>query len=212
MNNEKYRKLTSWLIAAWFVFALSASALHLFQGQPAAPPIALGLAVLIPVIVFGAWFRFSPEFRSFVLNLNPRTLTMVHSWRVVGYAFLVLYAYGVLPGGFALPAGWGDIAIGLTAPLVSMKLVSRSHRATFILWQILGMADLVTAVALGTASRFLSASQITTAPMAVLPLSLIPTFGVPLFFILHIISIAQARRWQETVPMHGRESLPGVAV
>jgi len=31
--------------------------------------------------------------------------------------------------------------------------------------------------------------------MTVLPLSLIPTFLVPLYLILHVISIAQARRW-----------------
>jgi hypothetical protein len=29
-----------------------------------------------------------------------------------------------------------------------------------------------------------------------LPMSLIPTFGVPIFFILHIICIAQALRWK----------------
>ncbi len=46
MNNEKYRNLTLWLIAAWFVFALSASALHLFQTSPTAPPLPFGLAVL----------------------------------------------------------------------------------------------------------------------------------------------------------------------
>jgi hypothetical protein len=31
--------------------------------------------------------------------------------------------------------------------------------------------------------------------MTVLPLSLIPTFAVPLLFILHFICIAQALRW-----------------
>jgi len=74
------------------------------------------------------------------------------------------------------------------------------------------MADLVTAVGMGTASRFISVSQITTAPMTVLPLSLIPTFAVPLFFVLHIISIAQARRWKETMPVGHGELLPGTAV
>ena len=33
--------------------------------------------------------------------------------------------------------------------------------------------------------------------MTVLPLSIVPTFLVPLFFIMHIILIAQARRWPE---------------
>jgi len=35
--------------------------------------------------------------------------------------------------------------------------------------------------------------------MAVLPMSYITTFAVPVFLILHIISIAQARRWPATI-------------
>jgi hypothetical protein len=31
--------------------------------------------------------------------------------------------------------------------------------------------------------------------MTVLPMSLIPTFAVPLLLILHLIAIAQARQW-----------------
>jgi hypothetical protein len=38
--------------------------------------------------------------------------------------------------------------------------------------------------------------------MTVLPLSLIPGFLVPLFLILHIICIAQARRWPAEQPQH----------
>jgi hypothetical protein len=34
--------------------------------------------------------------------------------------------------------------------------------------------------------------------MTVLPMSYISTFAVPLFLILHIICIAQARRWPAT--------------
>ena len=207
MNNESYRKLTSWLIAIWFVFALSASALHLFQTVPGAPPIVFGLAVATPILIFAAWFSVSPGFRSFLLSIDPRALTMVHSWRFVGFVFLVLYTYGILPGFFALPAGWGDIAIAATAPFVAAKFASRSHRGAFIGWQILGMLDLVTALGLGTMAQILSRSQATTAPMTVLPLSLIPTFAVPLLLMLHIICIAQARQWKEGVHV-AAEPLP----
>jgi hypothetical protein len=203
MNNEKYRRLTSWLIAAWFVFALSAAALHLFQTPAGAPPLAFGLAALTPILVFVAWFRISPGFRAFVLSLNPRTLTLIHSWRIVGFVFLALYTYGILPGVFALPAGWGDIAIGATAAFVANKLADRAHRTVFIVWQVLGMFDLTLAMALGTITSLISPHGVTAAPMTLLPLSLIPTFGVPLFFILHVICIAQARRWPETVQAPG---------
>src|SRR5207253_4291248 len=136
MNNTRYGRLTAGLIAAWFVFALSASALHLFQTDQL--PLTLGLAVLTPIVAFLLWFATSAGFRQFAMSLNPSTLTFVQSWRIVGFTFLVLYAAGILPGLFALPAGWGDIAIGTTAPLVAIKFANFSHRRGFIFWQILG--------------------------------------------------------------------------
>jgi hypothetical protein len=70
------------------------------------------------------------------------------------------------------------------------------HRNGFIVWQVLGIADLVAAVGLGTTAGLLSPHGPSMAAMTVLPLSLIPTFLVPLFFILHGICIAQARAWK----------------
>jgi hypothetical protein len=132
-NNASYGRLTGGLIAAWFVFALSASALHLFKTDPEQPPLALGLAVSIPLVVFLLWFATSAGFRQFALSLDPRTLTFVQSWRIAGFTFLVLYAAGLLPGVFALPAGWGDIAIGATAPLAALKLANFSRRRGYLL-------------------------------------------------------------------------------
>ena len=63
--------------------------------------------------------------------------------------------------------------------------------------QLLGITDLVNAVGMGVAARFINPHGIATSAMTVLPMSLIPTFAVPLFMILHFISIAQARQWQE---------------
>ena len=211
MTNAGYRKLTVWLIGAWFLFSLIASATHVFHNAPDRPPLPIGLAVLIPVGIFAIWAGSSKSFRRLLLSLNPRSLTMIHSWRIAGYTFLVLYTYGILPGIFALPAGWGDIFIGATAPLVAMKLVRFSHRKSFIFWQVLGITDVVTAVTLGASARWINPHAIATTPLTVLPLSLIPTFAVPLLIILHGICIAQARRWKADfgVEEHAAVSLIG---
>jgi len=134
--------------------------------------------------------------------LNPRTLTLVHSWRIAGFTFLVLYSAGLLPGVFALPAGWGDIFIGATAPFVARKLTDLAHRRSFLLWQILGSLDLVMAVTLGTTSRLITPHAVQTGVMTVLPMSLIPTFAVPLLLILHIVCIAQALQWKREAYLH----------
>ncbi len=203
----KYGKLTATLLAAWFVFALTASALHVFKTDADSPPLPVGLAALTPIILFLAWYATSAGFRRFVHTLDPRALTIVQGWRLGGFLFLVLHAYSILPGLFALPAGWGDMAIGATAPLVAMKLANPDHRKIFALWQVLGMADLVMAVSLGTLARLINPHGIATSVMTVLPLSLIPTFAVPLLLILHLICIAQARRWPEQKDASLREQL-----
>ncbi len=193
-TKTNYTKLSAGLIAAWFVAALASSALHLLQGAPGQPPIPILIAVLTPVVAFSIWYGGSKEFREWVLSLNPQTLTLIHAERIGGLVFLAMYTYKVLPGMFAIPAGWGDIAIGATAYLAATRLIPRQRRA-FIGWQLLGILDLVVALSMAAIASLLHPQGITTAPMTELPLSLIPSFGVPLFLILHIVCIAQARRW-----------------
>jgi hypothetical protein len=130
------------------------------------------------------------------MSLNPQVLTLAQSWRIVGFTFVLLEARGGLPAIFAWPAGYGDMAIGATATFVAWKLANPARRNGFIFWQLLGIADLVNAVGLGTTARLLSPSGPSMVAMTVLPLSLVPTFLVPLFFIFHVICIAQARGWK----------------
>jgi hypothetical protein len=208
----KYGKLTAALISVWFVCALTASGLHLLQTPEGGPPLALGLAALSPLAIFIVVFAGSPGFRQFTMTLDPRVLTWIQSWRLDGFVFLVLATYGILPRLFALPAGWGDIFIGATAVLVGFRLARPARRGSFIAWQILGMVDLVNAVALGALAKVIDPHGIATDAMTALPMSLIPTFGVPLFMILHIICIAQALRWPAGKHLPSAEELPSHAV
>lgn len=193
---SRYAKLTLWLIGAWFVATLVASGLHLYQRGPNQPPLAFGLAALTPLVVFLAWFTLSASFREFTMSLNSRTLTLVQSLRLEGFVFLVLASYSILPKGFALSAGWGDIAIGATAWLAALELATPGRRRAFIIWQVLGIGDLVNAMLQGTLAGLIHPHGIPTSAMTVLPLSLIPTFGVPLFIMLHVTCIAQAFGWK----------------
>jgi hypothetical protein len=212
MTNAQYGKLVAGLIAAWFVFTLTASALHVFRSDFSRPAILFALAGLTPIVVFAVWSAASKGFRHFTESLDPSILTLVQSWRIVGYAFLVLYAYAILPRVFALSAGWGDIFIGATAPFVALRLANPEHRRGFILWQGLGILDLVLAVTFAATAMLIDPHGVAPTPLTVLPLSLIPTFGVPLLFILHIISIGQARRWPALAHSRVGEQLPSRAV
>ncbi len=204
---KKYGKFTAWLIAGWFLFALFASALHVFENGANRIGLAVAIAAVTPIVVFFLWLAASESFRRFAFSLNPRILTSAQAWRMVGFTFVLLEARGALPAIFALPAGYGDMAIGATASFVAWKLASPAYRNSFVLWQLLGITDLVIAVSLGTTAGLISPQGPSMAPMTTLPLSLIPTFLVPLFVIFHVICIGQARSWKavsETVPQTTR--------
>jgi len=194
MNPAPYSRLTLRLIAAWFVLILIVSARHGLDTPAGVLPWRLGLAVLAPLAAFGLWFAAAPGFRAFCMGLDRSVLTMTHAWRLVGFDFLVLYAHGLLPGLFALPAAWGDMMIGATAPFVARHWSGPGHRGRYLVWQALGLVDLVVAVGLGSTAGRLDPGAVSTAVMTALPMSMIPTFAVPLFLIFHFICIAQALR------------------
>lgn len=112
-----------------------------------------------------------------------------------GFTFVLLEARGDLPRMFALPAGYGDMAIGATAAFLAWQVATPRHRNLFLLSQALGILDLVIAVTLGTTARLIDPHGVSMIAMTMLPLNLVPTFLVPLFTILYVICIAQAKRW-----------------
>jgi hypothetical protein len=62
------------------------------------------------------------------------------------------------------------------------------------------------AVALGTTARLIRPEGPSMAVMTMLPLSLVPTFIVPLLFIFHLICIVQAKRWKSRPHVEAGES------
>src|SRR5260370_22276924 len=85
--------------------------------------LPLFVAAIGPIMLFLAWFASSPAFRQFVRSLSPHALTMAQTWRITGFAFIILNVYGVLPGSCAIPAGLAWLAIGATAHLIARGLV-----------------------------------------------------------------------------------------
>jgi hypothetical protein len=73
---KNYGRFTSWLIGAWFVFALSASALNVFRNDAERVGIAVAIAALAPIVVFAMWYAASEGFRKFAMSLNPRILSV----------------------------------------------------------------------------------------------------------------------------------------
>ena len=196
--------LVATIVVAWFAIVAVLGARGGFVTPPGVPPLPILLGVSTPLVVFFAAYRLSRPIREFVMAIDPRLMMAMQAWRFAGLGFLALYAHGVLPGFFAWPAGLGDIAIGVTAPwllAVLMRQPSFAASRTFVIWNLLGILDLVVALGTGALGTILVAGAdagVTTGAMAQMPLVLIPAFFVPILFALHAAALLQARRLAAT--------------
>jgi hypothetical protein len=134
---------------------------------------------------------------------TPARLALPHTLRVIGGVFLIVLALGKLPAVFAIPAGLGDIAIGVAAPFVAWRLSHGANRAGAVWFNVLGIVDLAIAVSIGFLAG-LGPNQLlhvtpSTEAVALLPLALIPTTAVPLAVALHLVSLHRLRAIAKTV-------------
>ena len=202
-NHSRVRSVVAVALALWLGLVLFLGSQGAFIGSAGSPPWRIFVGLAIPLVVFfAAYFGWS-EFRTFILGADLQLVTAMQAWRWAGQHFLFLYAYGVLPGLFAFPAGLGDMAIGITAPLILLGLVrdplfAASRR--YVLWNILGILDFVVATSMAVLCTGLFPGinrligNVTTAPMAQLPLVLTPVYLVPFFIMLHLTALIQARQ------------------
>jgi hypothetical protein len=189
-------------LTVWFVLVVFLGAGEVFVAPAENPPVALLIAVTAPVIVFLAASWLSQPFREFVLAADLRFMTAIQAWKIGGFSFLALYTYGILPGYFAWPAGLGDVAIGVSSPWIVVALMRQPSFAasnSFVAWNVFGILDLVIAVGMGAFGSLFLADDVVgpsaTAAMSHLPLVLVPAFFVPIFIILHALTLSQARRF-----------------
>lgn len=135
-----------------------------------------------------------PSFRVWLRALDVRWLVAIHLTRFVGFYFLYLYGRGQLPYDFAVPGGWGDIAVASVAILVLLLGPPRGagRRAAYIVWNVFGLVDILFVVV--TAVRLGAADPGSMLALQRLPLILLPTFLVPLIIASHVVLAVQLTR------------------
>jgi hypothetical protein len=126
-------------------------------------------------------------------NKTTAVLIALQTYRIVGIAFLLGMTQGLLDPAFAIPAGIGDILIGVTAipfAIFLWKGYSWSKYAV-VVWSVLGIADLVNAVSIGLIIN----PDFSTSIVATFPWILFPTVAVPLGLVLHGVILYRLRNW-----------------
>jgi hypothetical protein len=147
------------------------------------------LAGMLPLLI-------SPTFRQLIRAIPATWLIGVHAIRILGFLFLALMDMQLLPGAFALPAGYGDITVGLLALGLVYLFAKRSPyaRALAIGWNVLGLLDFAAALTTGILYIGPFAAQLAASgasPLYVNYVLIVPSFGVPLYTLLHIYLLFQ---------------------
>lgn len=183
---------------AWLLVALVLGAAgQVARWRPPVPQIVLvGLTALV-LLAFVA----RPRFRGWLRALDLRWLVALHLTRFVGIYFLVVYYRDrALPRAFAVPGGWGDIIVATLALCLLVAGGRLEPRRLLVgLWNTLGLIDILFVVA--TATRLAVADPDSLNPLLRLPLSLLPTFLVPLIIACHVVVYWRlSRREPPTAP------------
>ncbi len=193
MNNIDSRSQNKVLAAIiiWYALAIFAggSGLTLGMVPPLIQIVLFGLVVLLFL-----FFWLSLSFRKWILSINIKLLVTVHLTRFVGFYFLFLYSRGQLPYDFAVLGGWGDIVVALIALLIILlaPLVGKSGWLIYFIWNLIGLLDILFVIA--TAARLATEDPQSMSELLKLPLSLLPTFLVPIIIFTHIIIFVRLYR------------------
>ena len=182
-------RLVFWV---WFAAAVFAGQQLVLQRLPpfVVPGLVFGLAALLLL----NYFRVA-ALRVWVDALSLRTLVLLHVTRFVGVYFLFLYQRGELPHDFAVPGGIGDIVVATFAlPVALAPWEPAFRRRVTNIWNVVGFMDILLVAATAARLNFADPSQMRV--LTSLPLSLLPTFLVPLIIASHVVIFVRLAREQ----------------
>jgi hypothetical protein len=188
--------LSGLVLAAWAITTAVLASSGAYQPADTRSPPPVGIQLVTALAILAACLWLSPTLRG--LLRNQKNLIRLNVWRLEGALFLALMFTGQVPALWAIPAGVGDVLIGGAAFWVAARLDAPGGRRRAVVFNLLGVLDLVVAIGLGITVNPGPAQLFHTTPGAELltrfPLALVPGFLVPLAFMVHFVSLWQLRR------------------
>ena len=138
------------ILLGWLAAAITLGAMGVYHVNASDVP-TIQYGILLPILIGALMIWRSETTKRIIAAVPQQWLVSVQLYRALGVIFLILYAAGKLPGQFAWPAGVGDIAIGLLAPVVGLAYAQAPRKAAGLVaaWNVLGILDLIVAVGTG---------------------------------------------------------------
>jgi hypothetical protein len=171
--------------SAWLAIAILVGDGTNFPSALESRQAASGLVALIPFLIAVIALFASKSLRATNTGTPNAWLISIQTYRVAGIMFVYPFlTYGILPAGFAYPAGFGDFLTGVFAPIVALMMAQNRPNALkwAIAWNLFGILDLIVAPA--------TALLVQARVLNIYPLALVPLFlGPPLGILTHILSL-----------------------
>ena len=185
---DSSNRVVTLVLLGWLCFAVGLSG---WFHDASAPAVAATVWTLTALALFACW-KISP-IRVWALNVDLRWLVLFHVTRLfAGAYFLLLCQRGQLPCGFARTAGWGDIVIAVLAVAVVGAMRTEFAKPLLLTWNTLGLIDIIFVVF--SALRFGLKDWQSMHALRELPLSLLPTFLVPMIIASHVLIFVRLAR------------------
>jgi hypothetical protein len=186
-QTQRMTFLLSSLAIAWLLAVIIGSETGFFIAlyQPWIAAI-VATSIIVPTV----WYFASPQLQLYVQAVGHRRIMLLHTWRIpAALAFFWYGAQGQLPPVFWILAGVGDFIAGSLALYMAFKPESLRR---YWIFHSFGFLDFVVAVGTGLTYTLLQDARM--APIAVLPMALIPLYGVGISGATHLMAFDMLRR------------------
>ncbi len=179
-------------VAFWSWFAAAAAAGYFLLLQRVTPLATPGILFALTALLLWAYFRFAP-LRAWFDTLDLRGLVLLHVSRFVGIYLLILYQRGAVPRALIVPGALADIIIATMALPVALAPLEPGVRVRAVrIWNVVGLVGMLFAIL--TLVRLSVTAPLQVRALTHLPLSLLPTFLLPLLLATHFALLVRTAR------------------
>lgn len=185
-RNVEYGVFIFYLV--WLTYAAVLALLGVLNVQSLPPRIFVFTSVPLLIILFGIIGN-TGLYKKLLRAASLQSLVRLHVFRLVGVFFIVLYLYHLLPAGFALSGGLGDIITALLAVPLAKAVVQQKKwvtRAVYA-WNIFGALDIINLIAIAVMAALKPIAAVTpgNAEMTLFPFVWFPAFAPATILFLH---------------------------
>jgi hypothetical protein len=189
-KKKSYRILSMTFIIGWtgLVWMLSIRGVFSYHIGDQVPRFLI--ALFVPALT-GILLLLDKTFRVIIDHISVSLLVGVQTFRLAGFAFLIIAGMDILPKAFS-SGGYGDILTGALAIIASRMLVRKDDGSKLFFWafNLSGLIDLLNvAFLLLYYYPIWNHSEITSAAAFDFSIIMIPAIAAPVALILHFYSI-----------------------